>query len=487
MENYVIENRHSQNRLIALVCLGAFIANLDATIVNIALPTISKEFQVSPSVVSWTVLAYLLCETGFMLPFGKLADIKGIKAVYLAGFVVFMFGSLLCGLSTNISQLIPFRAVQGVGGALLFTVMMAFIPIYLPSERRLKTTGLVTTAAAAGVAFGPPIGGWITALFGWRWIFFVNIPFCLAAIYATRLYIPSAYPRAAMKRFDYRGSVYSFGALIFFLYAVNRGHVIGWTSPMIVSCFTLSLILAAAFIVREQRIDYPLVDLKLFRNKLLLYSMLAISASLMTVGGVLYLFPFYLEECRKLGTHEAGMIVMLVALGQFVGPFTGKLSELFGIWWLCVLGMLIGLCSFLLFLDLGPLTSVAFIVLSLGLFGLSQGLSKSPNASIIMGCSPPHGQSAVSSIMSVARSLSTALGVLFFETIFSNSIPHHISHTNIPLSWGIKHVNELTPGMQNAFLFGAAVSIIAIVFMLIAGKQSALGRKEQAARDVASG
>ena len=465
-KTYVLDDRKDQNRLICLVCAGSFIANLDATIVNIALPTLSKEFHISPSIVSWTVLAYLLCETGFMLPFGKLADIKGIKTVYQAGFIAFLIGSLLCGVSTSIAELIGSRAVQGIGGAMLFTVMMTFIPIYLPPERRAKVTGLVTTAAAVGVALGPPLGGWITAFLGWRWIFFVNLPLCLAALFATRKFIPSTFPRSATRRFDYRGSVSSFGALIFFLYAVNMGREHGWNSPIILSSFALSLVLAMAFILRQLRIDHPLIDLRLFKDKVMLLSLLSFSASLMTVGGVLYLFPFYLEEYRKLGTHEAGMIVMLVSLGQFIGPCTGKLSERFGTRRLCIIGMLLGLGSFILFLQFDFLTSVAFIVISLGLFGLSQGLSKSPNVTLILGRAQPGSSNTVSSIMSVCRSLSTALGILFFETIFSDSVPHHISTRNLPLHAGITHLSQLVPGFQNAFFFGAFISLLAIILML---------------------
>jgi len=464
MNSYIIEKTKNQNLLIALVCAGAFIANLDATIVNIALPSLSAEFKVSPSVVSWTVLAYLLCETGFMLPFGKLADIKGIKLVYQAGFVVFMLGSLLCGTSANITELIAFRSLQGLGGAMLFTDMMSFVPIYLPPERRVKAMGLVTTAAAAGVALGPAVGGWITAYIGWRWIFFVNIPFCLAAIYATRQYIPSAYPRTTDTRFDYLGTIFSFAALVLFLFAVNMGMEYGWQSPIILSCFASSAILAMLFIMREKNIAYPLLDLKLFRNKTMLFSMLAFSSSLITVGGVLFIFPFYLEEFRDLDTHVAGMIMMLPSLGQFVGPFTGSLSQRFGAWRLCMAGMVIGICSFFIFLSLDPLSAIAIIVVSLGLFGLSQGLSKSPNAAMIMACAPPGGSSSVSSLMSLFRSLSMALGVLFFETIFSDSIPHHISTNNNHLAV-IPDVQELAPGFLNAFLLGTAISLIAIVFM----------------------
>ena len=465
MESYLIEKRRDQNLLVALVCAGAFIANLDSTIVNIALPTLSAEFGISPSVVSWTVLAYLLCEAGFMLPFGKLSDIKGIKAVYQAGFFVFMVGSIFCGMASSIAELISARAFQGIGGAMLFTVMMAFIPIYLPAERRIKTMGMVTTAAAIGVALGPPIGGWITALFGWRWIFFVNVPFCLASLYTATHFIPSAYPQHAEKRFDLTGAAYSFAALIFFLYAVNMGLELGWMSPVILGCFALSIALTTAFVLRERKIDYPLLDLKLFSDKALRNGMLAFSFSLSTIGGVLFLFPFYLEEFRGLDTHVAGMIMILPSLGQFVGPYTGSLSAKYSPQRVCIGGMLLGIAAFTLFLALGTQSSLALIIVSLGLIGLSQGFSKAPNAALIMGCAPPGYSSTVSSIMSLCRSLSMALGVLFFETIFSDSIPHQISLGNTSISETITHANELAPGFMNAFAFGTVVSVAAIFFM----------------------
>ncbi len=466
MENYILPNRTAQNRLIAIVCVGTFIANLDSTIVNITLPTLSNEFHVSPSVVSWTVLAYLLCETAFMLPFGKLADIKGIKSVYTAGFLVFLIGSILCGFSTSMGELIACRALQGVGGAMLFTVMMAFIPIHLPPERRIQAMGLTTTAAAAGVALGPPLGGWIASLIGWRWIFFVNVPICVAAIVAAYRHIPAASPRTTDKRFDFAGAFYSFVALIFFLYGISMGREHGWGSPVIVSCLLLAALGTAAFVRRQGRIAYPLMNLALFKDRALLFAILSFSASLMTVGGILFLFPFYLEEYRNLDTHVAGMIMILLSVGQFIGPYMGKASQKYGAVKVCLAGLALSLVSFLFFLRLAPLTEVILIVLFLGLFGLSQGISKAPNVSLIMGAAPPDSRGAVSSLMSLSRSLSIALGVLFFETIFSDSIPHAISIDNTHIAAGISHVRELAPGFFNAFLFGVIISLAAVVSML---------------------
>lgn len=471
MDDYIIDDFKHQNSLIALICTGAFIANLDVTIVNITLPILSREFSVSPGTVSWTVLAYLLFEAGFMLPMGRLADMKGIKNIYLTGFFFFFIGSLACGISTHISELIAFRAFQGIGGAMLFTVMLSFIPIYLPPGRRVLATGLATTAAAAGVGFGPPLGGLISSFLGWRWIFFVNIPFCLAAIVAGYRYIPSQFPQLSERRFDFPGAVFSFLAFVFFLYAVNCGREAGWTSPVILSCFAASVIMITCFIVREKKISYPLIDFSHFKNRAMVLGLLSLSLSLLTMGGILFIFPFYLIEYRGLDAHIAGLIMILLSVGQFVGPYTGRLSERFGAIFVCLAGLAIGAASFLLFLSLGQESPLPYIGLTMGLFGLSQGISKAPSIAVIMNCAPPDGKNAAAGMVSLIRSLSIALGVLFFETIFSDCIPHSISTDNTHITAGISHINELTPGFRNTFLFGTLISVAAIVMMAAAGKK----------------
>jgi len=472
VDDYVIEDPKHQNLLIALICAGALIANLDATIVNITLPVLSQEFSVSPSTVSWTVLTYLLFEAGFMLPMGKLSDMKGVRTVYLAGFAVFLLGSLACGVSPHIDGLIAFRAFQGIGGAMLFTVMMSFIPIYLPPGRRVFATGLVTTAAAAGVGLGPPLGGWLASTVGWRWIFFVNIPFCLAAIIAGLRFIPVAFPRITDRRFDFAGAVFSFLAFVFFLLAVNKGLEWGWTSPSILACFGASGLALILFIQRENKIDYPLIRFRLFTGRMISFGLLSLSVSLMTAGGVLFIFPFYLMEGRGLDVHIAGLIMILLSLGQFVGPYAGRLSEKFSEISVCLTGLAVGVLSFLLFLGLGYETPLFLICLALGLFGLSQGISKAPSIALVMDCAPPAEKNALAGVVSLCRSLSIALGVLFFETVFSGSIPHSISLNDTHIAAAIEHPRELAAGFHDAFLFGALISLIAVVLMFLAGRKA---------------
>jgi len=468
MDEYLIENPQRQNILIALICAGAFIANLDATIVNITLPVLSREFSVCPGSVSWTVLAYLLFEAGFMLRMGKLADMKGIKKVYLAGFVIFFLGSLACGVSVSLGQLVAFRAFQGIGGAMLFTVMMSFIPIYLPPHRRVFATGLVTTAAAAGVGLGPPLGGWLATTLGWRWIFFVNLPFCAAAVAAGCRFLPSAFPLSADKRFDFAGAVLSFLAFVFLLFAVNKGLEWGWTSPAILACFCASGLTLALFIRRQKKTDYPLVDFRLFRNRVISFGLLSVSISLLTMGGILFLFPFYLIEGRGLDAHSAGLIMVLVSAGSFAGPCTGRLADRFGAVRVCYAGLALGVASFVLFLGLGHDSPLLDIGLALGLFGLSQGLSKAPSIALIMNAAPPGEKNDLAGILSLCRSLSIALGVLFFETIFSEAIPAGISQNDTHIAAAIAHPRELAAGFTGDFVFGILVSLLAVGFMIAA-------------------
>jgi EmrB/QacA subfamily drug resistance transporter len=400
-----------------------------------------------------------------MLPFGKLADRKGFKNIYLIGFAIFLISSLLCGLSSGLTELVTFRAVQGIGGAMIFTVIMTFIPIYLPPNMRVSAIGFTTLTAAAGVGLGPPIGGFITTLIGWRWIFFVNIPVCLASVWAIWKFIPTEYPKSVDAKFDYTGSFFFMVSIIAFLFAINMGREFGWTSPTILGSCTASVIFTAAFFFRERHIDYPILDLHFFQNRSFNFALLALIVSLMTFGGVLFLFPFLLIDYMQLTPHAAGMIMMLLAVGQLVSPWTGLLTSRFGIVQICIIGLALGCIPSIIFLFLNDTTSIFIIMISLGLFSFTQGISKAPNISLLMESVPLDKKSAVSSIVTLCRSLSIALGVLFFETIFSDSIPHGISLSNQRLSDGISHVRELHSGFFNAFLFCLFLSILSVIFM----------------------
>jgi EmrB/QacA subfamily drug resistance transporter len=470
---YIIHERPRQLWLIGLIALGGFIVNLDMTIVNISLPVISREFSISPGTVSWIVLSYLLCETAFMLPIGELANRKGIRNIFLWGFALFTIGSLFCGLSPGFSWLVASRALQGIGGAMVFTVMLTFITLHLPQEKRVGAVGVATTAAALGVGLGPPLGGVLTTYAGWRWIFFVNLPICMPALWLIWKHLPDRSPISRIPRFDYAGTFLFSSALLSFLFAVNTGREYGWASLTILSCFGYAAAAAYLFFLLENRIEHPVLDLRLFRNPEIRFPLLAMSLSFMTVGGVLFIFPFYLLDFRLLSPHESGLFMIPLAAGQFIGPWSGKLTAKFGVLPVCIAALAMGCASFILFLFLDAATTAAFILASLGLFGLSLGIGKAPNFAHIMELAPDDSKALVSSIVTLLRSLSIAIGVLLFETVFSDSIPHAISLQDTHIADIISHHTELYPGFFNAFAAGLGVSLLASGFMASGNRKAA--------------
>ena len=432
----------------------------------------AAEFQASPSRIAWVCLAYLLCETGFLLPFGKLADMKGGKPVYLAGLLVFLVGSALCASANKVNELILFRALQGVGGALLYTVMLSFIALHLPPERRVGATGLVTTAAAAGFGLGPPLGGWIETQVGWRWIFLVNIPFCAVASLAAVRYLPAAPYRRLGARFDLPGAVFSIVVLVCFLFGVNQGVGRGWTSPIILTSLALAAVFTVAFAFSQLRAPDPLLDVRLFRDRTLALILASLAASFSTVGGVVFLFPFYLVDYSHLKPDVAGMLMTTLSVGQFAGPFTGRLSQRFGAYRLCLAALGLSVASFLFFLSLTLTSTVPVLILAMGLFGLAQGFGKAPNTALAMDRAPASKAHQVSSILGLVRSLPMALGVLFFATLFSQGIPRHVSLQDTHLG-ALPDPSVLAPGFHHALTFGLVVSVAAMVAMIWAWRESA--------------
>ena len=354
-----------QRWVLISAAFAIFMSNLDISIVNISLPVISQHFNVSTSIVSRVVLIYFLVLTGFLLGFGKLGDIKGFKKVFVAGFVIFILGSFLCGISGNINQLIAFRVIQAIGGSILVALAPAIVSAFLPSHTRGKALGIIGTFGAFGITMGPAIGGFITSWLGWRWIFFVNVPIGIIAIFVGILTLPDKQAKSEDSRFDFPGAVYIFCALMTLLYSLNMGQELGWLSSVILMNFLGSLIFFMLFIFREKRISYPIMNPDLFKNRNFSMGILSSLFVLMVLNGTVFIFPFYLEMARDLSINKAGlMLVIPSGVMIFMGPVAGGISDKIGSRWLCAVGMF--LCSgvFFLFSLLQNNSSIFFIILS---------------------------------------------------------------------------------------------------------------------------
>ena len=250
--------------VVATVCLGAFMGQLDASIVTLAFPTLRHDFGATLADVQWVGQAYLLVLIGLLPAVGRYADMFGRKLLYTYGFLLFILGSALCGLAPSLAALIGFRVLQGVGAAMLQANSVAIITGAVPRHSLGRAIGIQGAAQALGLALGPAAGGLLISLGGWRLIFFVNVPIGLLATAAAWLLIPRSRRLATRRPFDWAGLGLLLPAVSALLLAVSYGSRLGWGSPPIIGLLAASAALLAAFILREHTATAPMIDLTLF-------------------------------------------------------------------------------------------------------------------------------------------------------------------------------------------------------------------------------
>ncbi len=313
--------------VLVTVMVGTFMGPFDGSVVNIALPRLTEYFGVGVTTVEWVVVAYLLTVSTFLLTFGRLGDMIGLKKIYLTGFAVFVLGSGACALAWNVWALVGFRVLQALGAGMLFAVGPAIVTHAFPPTERGKALGFVGVSVAVGLALGPTLGGFLIGIYDWHLIFLVNLPVGLfALVLAWRVL---SYDEPHDQRFDPLGSVTSFVALFPLLLALSRGEAWGWGSPLVLGLFALSAAGAISFVVTELRVEQPVLDLGLFRIRLFSAATLSAMASYVVTSTVIFTIPFYLINIRGFPVQVAGLLLTPVpphdrhlraAFGKLVRP-----------------------------------------------------------------------------------------------------------------------------------------------------------------------
>lgn len=457
-----------RSRLVVfIVSLGAFMGALDVTIVNIALPTISRYFDVGTATVSWVVLVYLLVLSSFLLTFGRIGDRRGFRAVYLTGFVVFVAGSLLCSVSWSIQTLIVFRIIQATGAAMLTAIGPAMVTASLPEEVRGRSLGYVATFAALGVALGPAVGGFLTAWGSWRWIFFVNVPVGILATALGIRVLPRLRPRPRPGPFDRAGAVLVFVVLASLVLALNSGEQAGWLSPPILAAFGCAAIAAVLLVVRERSHPDPIVDPAFFRSRHFVLANIAAFLVMVVYTGAIFLLPFYLELVEGFGTGTAGVILMVPSLVMMgAGPVAGALSDRAGVRPVCVAATLLCTGAFFLLSGLHAGSGLPFLLGSLALMGAGVGAFIPPNSSLILGWSPAGSRGGASSMMMTVRDMGSVFGIAVFQLVFVAAL------TGTGGSPASLDPAALVPGFTAAFLAGALLALGAVAASLVARSRS---------------
>jgi DHA2 family multidrug resistance protein len=461
-----LHHEHESYRwwVLANVMIGTFMAVLDATIVNVALPKIMAAFGISVDKVEWVVTAYLLVFAVMLPTSGWVADHFGYKRTYFFALLVFTIGSFLCGLSWDENALIVFRIIQGAGAGFMMPVGMAIVTREFPPERRGLALGFWSIAAAASVSLGPLIGGYLIDNLDWQAIFDVNVPVGMVGMAAT-LIIQREYKTDRVRSFDFVGFVSVAVFLASLLLALSDGNAAwntgGWTSTFILSCFALSLIGLVVFLINELTAEHPLIELQLFKSSNFAIANVVLFIFGLGMFGSTFLLPLYLQNSLSYTALQAGSVFLPVGILQgMIAPVAGILSDKVNPKIPAIIGII--LLSFSLYLNgfLSLFSEHAQIMFSLYVRGLGMGLIFAPLSTIALSEISRQKMAQASGLFNVIRQIGGSFGVAILGTVLTRRVIFHsamysqavdqYSPAFQHISYSLRHFVQQTAGGSTA-------------------------------------
>jgi EmrB/QacA subfamily drug resistance transporter len=319
-------------RALALLAVADFVVVLDATIVNVALPSIGRSLHASTSELSWVVSAYILAFGGLLMLGGRLADLFGRRRLFIGGLVLFGLASLAGGLSTSIGELIAFRAIEGVGAAVLAPAARSIVvTLFEEGAERSKALGIWAAVAGSGSVVGLILGGVFTSSLGWQWVLFVNVPVTLGAAALAPFLIRESRAEAADHSVDYAGAALSAGGLVAVLYALVNAGTVGWGSSQTIGLLGLGVILLAVFVWVEGKARSPLVPLRIFRVGDVRGANIAMLLMAAAMVGLFFVLTLYLQDVKGYSAIRAGLAsvplgVVLITVAGMGGPVADRIG-----------------------------------------------------------------------------------------------------------------------------------------------------------------
>ena len=396
-------------------------STLDASIVNISLPTIVRSLDTHLTAVAWVVMAYLIVITGCLLVMGRLSDLFGQKQIYLLGFLIFTLGSAFCGFSPTISFLIGSRMLQGLGASALMANGSAILTTAYPEEDRGKALGILGSVISAGFLTGPILGGFLVEHLGWRSIFFINLPIGAIGIYLSSRVLEKD-GSAEKARLDLLGALLIFLFLATLLLSLNR--MARGSDPLLWVWLFLLLLSLGLFILVELRSPSPLVDLKLFRRRLFISSLGASFLSFWMSAAHTFVMPFFLQDILEFSPAKAGMFIFPIGLTVMVtAPLGGRFSDRVGVRIPATLGLTLTALTVFSFTLLKPNANDLDILWRQVVLGIGISLFNPANNSAIIGSLPREKVGLASSFLALSRNLGLVIGVAFAEMVITLSLP----------------------------------------------------------------
>lgn len=395
-------------------------SSIDGTIVNVALPTLTRSLATDFATIQWVVLSYLLGLAVLMLGMGRLGDMIGKKRVFSFGLVIFVLSSMLCGLAPGVYWLIGFRFLQSIGAGMMMALGVAIVTETWPARERGMAIGISGGIISLGIAAGPALGGVILHNLNWRWIFFVNVPIGVVAFVLVRQFIPALAPRQMNERFDFAGAFLVGLGLLALSLSMTFVQRYGLASPQALGLFGLSALSLIAFVWVERRVQFPMIDLALLANPEMSSGLLAGFLTFVSIAAVVLILPFYLELVMGLDQQEVGMLMAVVpiVLG-ILGPLSGTLSDRVGTRPVSIVGLILLVAGYFTLSRLTTHSQPLDFVLALLPVGMGMGIFQTPNNTSVMNASPHSRLGIASGMLSMSRTLGQSTGIALLSAYFA--------------------------------------------------------------------
>lgn len=457
---------------LGLVCLGVFLGTIDTSIVNIALPTLAEEFDVSTDDVLWVTLIFIVVSTGLSLIMGRLGDLYGRKHLYTIGFALFTAAAGLSAIAGSLPELLGARVIQAIGSSMVLANGAAIVTATFPASERGRGLGIQVATVGAGVASGPVLGGLLVDALDWRAIFWTRVPLGIVGSILVWRFLLDTPPDRRPRGLDLGGSFVIFAMLGALVLAVNRGAAWGWTSTPIVALFAVGSGLVLAFVAVERRVRSPVVDLALFRDRGYSAAVTAAILQFFGLSAVIILMPFFLVDGRGFDTLEAGGIMAAFPLAMLIiSPISGVLTDRFGSRFLATLGLAVVTAGLLTMTTIDADTSVLGIIVRLFFVGTGTAIFSSPNTAAIMSSVPPDRLGTASASQTTARTIGNAIGIAVAGAIFaSEAASYALSRSPDGLADPAVRADAYVNGIEVALIVAAVVAAVGIPASLLRGR-----------------
>ncbi|OEU75959.1 MAG: hypothetical protein BA874_01260 [Desulfuromonadales bacterium C00003068] len=409
------------------ITIAVFMCLLDSHIVRICLPVIARDFDISSGQTAWINLAYLLVMTPGLPVFGKISDIVGARKIFILGYLIFITGSMLCGISPSFYSLVFARFIQGVGGVMLIASGPSMISHLIPADKRGYAFGLQATAAGLGISLGAPLGGILTELLSWRYIFYINVPVALAGIVMAIRYIPQeTYTdclKNLLKRLDIAGSLFLYCSLFFITIGLSLVSKIKTGPFPFLASMALGTIFLILFLQREKKSAEPIIDTSILsRPFILIIFSTFISYILMT--GNAFMMPFYLMTSLNLTPAMSGMMILFFSLSfSFFSSVAGRLADKHDPKLLGSMGMLMSAAAVAFFVFVIAKLSVFLTATFLVLYGSAFAFFVSPTNKLLMNHAPKNKQGVANGIYRTAVFLASLVGISVYGSLSDHLEP----------------------------------------------------------------